>query len=155
MFHMHFLVITAGTLGFAMTLSSPALAQTVDQKNATVGKQESLLKVEDFSPAKGRWSINTGLSYQSVDRGGYIPSVLYVTNLSGTVVAIPTISQSDDRVDKVSLNFGARHALTNSVNLFGQATGSITNVRTTTAPNVSHNDTTTRFDTLNFGLEQI
>lgn len=153
MFCRHFLTIATGTFSFAMILAAPALAQTVDQTNATVGEKESLLKVEDFSPAKGRWSINTGLSYQSVDRGGFIPGFFLVTDPIGTVITIPTLSQTNDRVDRASLSFGARYALTNSVNLFGQATGSITNVRRTTAPNVSQNDTTTGFDTLNLGLD--
>jgi len=153
MLYNHLPTISSGVFSFAIAIATPCLAQSPEQAGTALGEQESLLKVEDFSPVKGRWSLTAGLSYQSIDRGGYIPSVFYVTDPSGAVVAVPTISQSDDRMDKVSLSFGARYALTNSVNLVGQAAGDMTSVRTTTAPNVSNNNTTAGFDALSLGVD--
>lgn len=141
------------TLGLTLVLSALAHAQSPTPGTTTVGEQESLLKVEDFSPRKGRWSINYGLSYQSVDKGGYIPSLLFVPDANGTIFAVPSISPSTDRVDEGSLNIGARYALTGNVNLFGQVSGSLSNVRTTTALGVSENKTSFGLGALNLGAD--
>lgn len=148
-----FPALFTGIVGFAALFSGQAFGQSFGPAGATMGEQESLLKVEDFSPAKGRWSINTGISYQSVDRGGYIPIILFVTGANGASIAIPSISASDDRVDKATATFGARYAVTNRLNLFGRVAASATNVRTTAAPGISRDETTADLDSLNVGVD--
>lgn len=130
-----------------------AWAQPVEPTAPSLGEQESLLKVDDFSPSRGKWSINTGLSYQATDRGGYIPSLFFVTGPGGAVVAVPSISESTDRSDRLTLSFGARYAATDRVNLSATIVGSVASVRTTTDPNVSVRNTEANLDALNLGLD--
>lgn len=134
-------------------LSKSLAAQTPEPEGASVGERDSLLKVEDFSPERGRLSVNASATYLSQDQGGYIPSVFFVTDPGGAVIAIPSISESTDRTDRATLSFGARYAVTDRINFFAQVLGSASNIRTTTDPGVSANETNTGFDALNLGMD--
>lgn len=75
-----------------LIFTNAMFAQTLQNNSSSIGDRESLLKIENFSPSKGKWSISSGLSYRSVDRGGYIPSFFR------------------NRLDQANLSFGACYA---------------------------------------------
>jgi hypothetical protein len=116
-------------------------------------EQSSLLRVDQFSPAKGRWSIQTGFRYRSVDRGGYIPSVGFLPTSDGRFIAVPSISPSADRIDTASASIGARYAVTSWLNLFGQVSGRATSARRTTSPGRSLSEGDAAFEALTLGAD--
>ena len=142
----------AGLKLVILAISSLVFAQDINAENVNLGTQESILKVDYFSPKKNKFSVNYGLSYTGTDENGYVPNIIFIDTIKG-IVPITTLNSTSDRTDRFTASFGVRYALTNSINLFGQSSGSLITEQATNYTASTYTQTAFDFDNLSFGAD--
>ncbi|MDR6189622.1 hypothetical protein QE372_001890 [Agrobacterium pusense] len=140
--------------GIGIAIQYPDMTVAEDLiRSVTTGERDSLLKVEDFSPAAGKFSINYGFNYASQDNSGYVPNYLYILSPSGAVIFVPGLRTTGDRTDAATANFGLRYNVASLFNLSAQVAGGYRYERATLSGGSAQATSEFDFNSLSLGAD--